>query len=147
MQKIRSDLAVGVLEVLWHHFGVGKNRHEIGVSIPAWNDMEVHMLGDSGAGNSSLVDSHVEALWPHGSAQSCKATLGSGEHIGQDCGVQFFDGGNMEVGSYHQVSIVIWVEIHQNEAVLGAIEKQIVFIAVFVRLGAEDAPLIFLVVG
>src|SRR5215472_15594473 len=74
LQK-RANLPVGIPEVVGHYFGVGENRHKVGIAVPAWDDMKMHMISNAGSGNAPLVDTHIEAVRPHGSLQSRQTSL------------------------------------------------------------------------
>ena len=41
---------------------IGEDRHEVGIADPTRHDVLMHMLGDTGAGGRSQVDTDVEAL-------------------------------------------------------------------------------------
>ena len=57
-------------EVLGEHFHIGEDGHEIRVSAPTRHHMQVHMVGDPGAGDPSQVPSQVEAGGPVHLAES-----------------------------------------------------------------------------
>src|SRR6478735_925532 len=67
--EVRFKLAVGVFQIVGHHFGLGQHGHEVGIAVPARHDMEMHMVGDSCARHGSLVYAHVEAIGMDRSAQ------------------------------------------------------------------------------
>jgi hypothetical protein len=48
------------VERLGKHAGVGDDGHEIGVAVPAGDDMAVQVLGDSRARLCSEIETHVE---------------------------------------------------------------------------------------
>src|SRR6185436_7809328 len=44
------------------HAGPGDDGHEVGVPLPAGDDVDVQMLGDAGAGGLAEVDANVESI-------------------------------------------------------------------------------------
>jgi hypothetical protein len=133
------ELAIGVLEEVRHDFRVGEDRHEVGVAVPAGDDVEVDVVGYACTCNVPLVDAHVETIGMHRGVKRRKALLRSGHEIGQGAAVELFDGGQVGVGRDHEMAVVVWKEIHDDEATPAAIENQVLCVALLSELIAEDA--------
>ena len=52
----------GLEQVLGQHFHVCEDWHEVRIARPAWDDVEVHVVGDAGAGRTTQIPAQVEAL-------------------------------------------------------------------------------------
>src|SRR5512142_3394492 len=61
-RKLRTELAIGVLDEVRHHLHISQYRHEVGIATPARNDMHVRVVGDASARDQSLIDADIEAL-------------------------------------------------------------------------------------
>src|SRR5262249_9269365 len=119
-------------------------RHEIGISIPARHDMEVHVVGNAGARYRSLVHTHVIPLWLHGMPKRAEAALCRQHDIGQDSGGKVFDTRYMQIRRNHEMAVMVGVKIHQDKTVLGPVEEQVVFVSLLSRFQAKDASLMLL---
>jgi hypothetical protein len=53
--KMRRQTIVTVKQMLWHHPGLGNNRHEVGIALPARHDMPMKMIRNSGTGALSQI--------------------------------------------------------------------------------------------
>ena len=144
---MRANLLIGVPEISGHDFGIGQNRHEVGIPIPARHDMQVNMISNAGSCNCPLIDTHIETMWRERCSYRGEATLRGRHDIRQCWWVELFDGGYMLIGGNHEVAVVIRVDIHQNEAEIASVQQEIFFIAPLGGLGAEDTSFILLLAG
>ena len=69
-------MVVGRLQVLGHHPYVADHRHEVGVAIPARDDVHVQVVGDACARRAPEVHSDVEPLRVDRSAEAPRRVSG-----------------------------------------------------------------------
>ena len=62
LRKSFRQECIGFFNVLWDDSGLSKNRHEIAVTGPTWDDMHMDMVGDTGAGSPAKAPANVKAL-------------------------------------------------------------------------------------
>ena len=111
------QLVIGVVDGLRYDTDVAHDRHEIGVSLPAGDNMTVDMVGDTRPGDPSHVYAQVEAVGIEGLFHNTKALL---LHLGmlvQLYGGQFVPTGYMTVRCDQQVPGVVGVIVHHDEIV------------------------------
>ena len=60
--ELRTDLGVRHRDQLRHDHRRGEDRHEVGVSLPARDDVFVEMVGDTCAGRRPDVESEIEPI-------------------------------------------------------------------------------------
>src|SRR6266536_6095985 len=58
-----SELPPRLEEMLGQDLHIGEDGHEVRVACPARDEMHVHVVGDTGAGDSPEVPAQVVALW------------------------------------------------------------------------------------
>ena len=57
-----GQAAAGLREVLRNHLHVGEHGHEIGVALPAGNNVQMQMIGHARSGAFTEVQSHIKTL-------------------------------------------------------------------------------------
>jgi hypothetical protein len=75
-RQFRAQLGGDLVQRRWQNAGVGEDRHEVRVTIPARHDVDVQMFRDARAGDFAQVDADVEAVRLHGLRQGVDATAG-----------------------------------------------------------------------
>ena len=116
---------------------VADDRHEVGVAGPARHEMQVHVVGDAGAGRPAEIHPDVDALGLIDLAQRNLAALRQEHHLRQLVRRQRRERRDMAVRHDHQVAAVVRIQIEDDERVPAAIDDQLFFLAQ-VR-AAEDA--------
>ncbi len=61
---------ISLTEVLRNHPDIGKYRDEVGVAVPAGDDMKMEMAFHPGPGDDPQVEAHVEAVGVHDPLQN-----------------------------------------------------------------------------
>src|SRR3954464_10407277 len=70
VEEVGREMVVGPLQVLGHHPYVADYRHEVGVTIPPRDDVDVEVVGDACARSAPEVHSDVEPLRVDRSAEA-----------------------------------------------------------------------------
>src|SRR6476469_8875042 len=76
LRERRAQSTGRLEEVLGQHLHVAEHGHEARVAVPAWDDMQVEMVDDPGAGCSTEVPAEVETVWRVLAAQRSDAVGG-----------------------------------------------------------------------
>jgi len=135
------ELCVNDIEVFRHDFDIGDGGHEVGIAVPARDDVVVHMFGKTSAGDFALVDAHVEAVGRHQLAQGFEGQLRLRHQFGEGGGIQFFECFDMLKWRYHEMPVVVGVAVKHHKTPLATIENMILGVAVFSWQGTKNAPL------
>jgi hypothetical protein len=64
--EARTQLRVGVVQHFGQDLGLADDRHEVGVTAPARDDVDVKVTGDARPRDLSEIDPEIEAMWVHG---------------------------------------------------------------------------------
>lgn len=103
------------LEGLGEDSGVAEDGHEVGVAVPARDDVEVEVAGDAGAGGFAEVDADVEAVGLEGFLEE---PLGFDGGVHEACAffvVEVFQVGDFSEGEDEEVAGVVGVAVHEDE--------------------------------
>ncbi len=109
--------------------------------------MQMDMIGYSGAGHVTLVDTKVEAVGMHGLLQSRRCQLGCGEDVSAYLGRELLKVAGVKVRNDHEVPGVVRIEIEHDEAGRSPIYDEICLIFLFPGLGTEDTSRLRFVFG
>jgi hypothetical protein len=81
--------------------------HEIGVAIPAGDNVKVQMIIDAGAGDATHIHADVETVGRHRLLQSPRRGLQQRHHLLNFRRVQILNGGLMAIRHDHQMAVVV----------------------------------------
>jgi hypothetical protein len=73
------------------------------------------MVVNAGTGSFAEVDAHVEAPWGHTTSHQSYEVGNQVHHVGLRLGRQLFQAGQMLVRQYHQMTIVVRVQIQNRK--------------------------------
>src|SRR5579875_1300934 len=134
------QLPIYIIKMFRYNLDIRNYGHKIGIAVPAWHNMKVDVIGEARARNLPLVDAHVKAVGIHRQAQRFERELNMSGEIGKRGGIEAFKRSDMLIGNYHQVPVIVRVQVQHHEAVFATVENVMLFIAMFRRLRAENAP-------
>ena len=134
------ELHIDHIEVFRYDFDVGNDGHEIGIAVPAGDDVVMDVFGKACASYFPLVDTHIEAIGCHQLAQGFEGQLRLPHQFGKGGGIQFFERFDVLKWRYHEMPIVVWVAVQHHETTLAAIENVVLGVMVLSRERAKNAP-------
>ena len=92
-----------------------EDRHEIGVAVPARDNVDVEMIGDARAGGAAEIDSDVESVRLHHLGQGILAAPGQFDQIAQLLLRQPVQIGRSGVRHDEQMSAIVGIAIEHGE--------------------------------
>jgi hypothetical protein len=140
-------LVKGRGQVFGFDAGFGYYGHEVGIAGPAWQNMEVEVAGDSGAGGAAEVHAEVVALGAIGFFQGDLDALGQDHHFGERFWICRWQVGGVLVGNDHHVAGRIRKRVEDDEILDAAKNDERLMIVIQGDCGAEDAAFVFRRVG
>jgi len=136
-----TKLLPRLLHILRYQLHVRQHRHEVRIAAPPRHDMEMDVLVNAGSGRPSQVRAEVESLRTAHRDKRFDALHGSLH----DFDIRFIrDRGEirrMQIRHNHQMSAVVRIEVHHQEAVLSAPEDEVALVPLFLCDAAEEASL------
>jgi hypothetical protein len=113
--------------------------HEVGIAFPAGHHMDMEMVGNAGTGYAAEVQPDIETI-------AAKHALQSGRHPRNEIPeiMILLSGESLEIGCVperhnHDVTGVVWIEVHDDIGMSRAMKDQVLDIIVLFWLGAENA--------
>lgn len=128
-----------ILQGLGDNGGIGQDWHEVSVSEPARDDVDVEVFQNAGTGDFAEVDADIEAIGFHDFGQGILTTTRELQEIGHFVVCEAIQVGNLFVGHGHQVAAGVGVGVEQGET--GAVTEDDKIGFVIVGLGdlSEEA--------
>src|SRR5262245_30074719 len=113
--EVGFELGEGDCEVLGEDASFGDGGHEVGVAVPARENVQMVVLLHAGAGRFSQIHSHVETIRIVNNPQRADHILRKPHHF-----LNHFCRGvcricNVKVRGDHQVPVIIWIAIQDDE--------------------------------
>jgi hypothetical protein len=118
--------------------------HEIGVAIPSWNKVNVHMVGKTRTSAPSKVYTDVKAVRRDRFGKNCFTITGKLYEF-----KEFFIGSIVKIrdvsyGSYKQMSVVIRKPVENYDGIFCSPEDEIFLVVIFVvKIIAYEAIMFF----
>jgi len=94
---------------------VRKDRQEVRIPVPAWNEMHMEVPGDTGSCGSSEVDPKVKAMGAYRAAQALHHRLEHPQHFVPLRFCERTQRPYVAVRRDHEVPVIIRVAIEQRE--------------------------------
>ena len=116
LQERLSNQAMAIFETLADYLGTAQYGHEIGIAVPSWNEVEVDMFVDPRSRHLAKIESCVVTLRIYQIIKRFYRKLKDMHHFRKLFGRQGFETVQVPVWNYHQVAVVIWELIQDNEA-------------------------------
>ena len=115
-----------------NHVGVRANMHEIGVAVPSWNKVNVHMVWKAGTGASFKVYTYVKAVRRYCFGKSRFAIAGKLDKF-----KKFFIGSivkvrNVSCRCYEQVPVVIREPVKNYDGISCSPKDEVFLVIIFV---------------
>jgi hypothetical protein len=123
------------LQCLWQDSRISKDRHEVGISIPARDNVKVEVLPDARTGHLTEVEPDVEPLSLHDFPEHGNASLAQAHQVHHFLMIEGFQFGCLPVGHDHKVPTIVWITIHDHVASLVPMHDQICHVII----GLPDA--------
>ena len=121
------------------HLRFSGDRHEVCVSLPAWDQVQMDMSRDTRSGDATQVDPHIISFRFQRPVDGRLGIAGGLHQLkGFFCG-EFFQGSLVCVGGHHKVADVIGEPIQDGEAGFSPMENQVLPVFFFGNIGAEEA--------
>jgi len=118
--------------------------HEIGVAVPSWNKMNMHMIGKTCTGASSEVYTDVEAVRRYRFGKSCFAITGKLDKFEEFFVVSIGKVRDVSYGCYEQMPVVIRKPVENYDRSFCSPEDEIFPITTFaVETMAYEAIMFF----
>lgn len=113
--------------------------HEVCVANPAWHDVHVKMVCDSGSGGASQVHADVESVGAVDFTHRRLAALRQIHHLVRGffrCGCEFSD---VRVRHDHRVAADVGVDVEDKKIVCGAMDDELALVVcIALQHRAED---------
>ena len=136
-------LVVEVVEGLADEAGVGAGGEEVGVAVPAGDEVEVEVSGQAGAGAAVDVEAEVEALGLDGFGEGFLGVGGEAHDFEQGGVREVGEVGEVVGGCDEQVAGGVGEAVEDDEAAGGAPEDEVFTVAVWCGpIIAEEAALV-----
>lgn len=117
-------------ERLGEDAGGAEHGHEIGVAAPSGDDVLVEVFGNSCSGGFSEVDADVKAVRFEGSCEELFSFDGGIYQAEAFLLVQVFYVWNFSIRENEEVSCVVGIAVHEDEAMLFSTYDEVVFVVV-----------------
>ena len=117
-----AELCPGYVEGLGQNAGFGGDGHEVGITTPSREGVEVDVVGDSGSGGLAEVHAEVDAVGMVDLAEAAFDLLGGEDHLLRGFGRKCGEGVDVQVGQDEHVASAIWVGIEADKAVRAAMD-------------------------
>ena len=115
-------------EILGDDADFAGDGHEVGVALPAGNNVKMEMSWQSGAGTAAQIEADVEALRIDGFGEGL---LGSGDHLHQlehfSVG-EFLEVGFVGGGGNEEVAVGVGEAIQAGESEIGTPENEVFWV-------------------
>ncbi len=118
--------------------------HEVHVSIPAGNDMKMNMVLDAGTGDTAEIHPDIKSMRSHHLLDRPNAFRHQRHHLPT---LRFSEIGKfteMPIGNDHEMSVIVRIKIHDDEAMLPAVKDEIFSVIFLLRFQAENTAIFFL---
>lgn len=119
---------------------LGADGHEVMVAFPAWNEMEMEVVGDAGSGGSSQIEANIDTMGFQVTAEDGGA---GGQHRHEPAALvlgEFGEVGEMPAGSQEQVAIGVRKAVEQDNGRFVAKKEEMRFFLGREARGLEQAP-------
>ncbi|MFM1944802.1 MAG: hypothetical protein RI897_3784 [Verrucomicrobiota bacterium] len=133
-----AELAGEFREGLGHYRVVSQDGHEVGITGPAGDDMQVQVFCDACSGALAEVEADVEALGFHDLAQCFLTGLGKAHEVEHFIVSQVGEVGALPIGDDEQVTAGVGVGIEERVAGATAGDDEVGFIFVGLADGGEE---------
>lgn len=135
----------GLLQVFWNDLRFADNGHEVGISPPPRNNVEMNMVDHARSCHLSQVDPDVEPVGPEALLQHLDGRSDELKKLSELPGPQARQVRAVSFGSNDQMAVVIGELVHHDEGMPGLVDNEAAPVCPFPRFSAEDtAPLFFL---
>ena len=134
-----SKLFVQLCHLLRDQFRVSKDRHEVGVAVPARDDVEMYVLVDARPGYTTNVRADVEPIGIGDFLENDHHSLQERHQLKRFFIRKIGDIIRVAIGDDHQVSAVVGKEIHDHVTELAATDDQVFVVFIVPEGFAEDA--------
>jgi hypothetical protein len=96
--------------------GLSEDGHEIGVAGPAWDDVDMEVIGDSGASDAAEVDADVEAVGFHDLGEGILTPAGKDHEVGEFGFGEVVEVRGLTVRDDEEMAAVVGIGIEKCEA-------------------------------
>src|SRR5665213_421485 len=123
-------------KILGKNAGFADSGHEVGIAMPAWQDVHVDVAGDSGARAFADVHPEVEPAWL---VNRLKMPFGKAHQRHHFGGRGFVNGRQLRgvrVRNDHKMTAGVGIAVQHNEIVTAAMDDHVFLIAI---LGGDSA--------
>jgi hypothetical protein len=117
-----AQLFPGYVQCLGKDAGLGGDGHEVGVSAPAREGVQVDVVGDTSSGGLAKVHAEVEAVGAVDLAEAVLHALGEQDHLLRGLGRQGGKRVDVQVGQDEDVAGGVGVGVEADEAAFSAME-------------------------
>src|SRR5918996_740618 len=142
-----SQANCSLLKVIGKDFRISGNGHEVGGAVPSRDDVPVEVIRNPGAGGHAQVHADVEPIRLHRFLQRLHASLHQALHVQRLVVLDLLELTDVAERGYHQVTAVVRVLVQHGERQLASRHDQGLLVVAFLRLLAEQAPLILALAG
>ena len=110
-----KQFAVELLGGLGDDADIGDDGHEVGIPIPAGDEVLVEVAGHAGAGTAAEVDADIEALGGDGAFEQFDGEDGLVGEVGEFIGVEFAEVGFVGLGGDEEMAVGIGEAVHEDD--------------------------------
>ena len=137
------ELVVLLEEGLGHDVGFSDDGHEVGVAVPAGDDVLVEVFCETGTGGAADVIADIEAVGAHILFHDAEGGGGEVGDVGMFFGGELFEVGDVAVGDDHEVAAIVGVAVHDDGGGAAAFEQEVVAVGRLLKNTAEEAAVGF----
>ncbi len=137
--KRRTNFFVRGPQMFRVHLDIGQDRHEIGVSGPPGNDVNVQVFVITRSRGLAQVEANVEPIGIDHLAQDGHACPGEVVDLEQFVLMKFGQAVHVPIRGHHHVTGVVRVNVHDHKTFGTLVQDEVFFILAGRGQGAEDA--------
>ena len=134
----------GLFQVFWNDLRFTNNGHEVGVSPPSGNNVEVNMVDYACSCHPSQVDPDVEPMRSEALLQDLDGRSDELKKLSELPGPQARQVRAMSFGSNDQMAVVVGEFVHHHKGMPGLVDNEFALVCPFPRFSAEDTAPLFL---
>ena len=135
-----SESIVELVQALDDDLGLAQDRHEVGVSVPARDDVPVEMSGQSGPGRLPLVQPDVVTLRPEHPIEDHGHPAHRLDRLEQVRPLELRQRPPMHARGDQEMSIVVGISIEDDDRIRSRDNDEVLAILVAGQAAAEEAP-------